>query len=47
VQGVSTPYARTKLICEHILEDLHKSPKGKGWNVVLLRYFCPVGAHER
>ena len=38
------PYGRTKVIIEHILEDLYiADPR---WSVALLRYFNPVGAHE-
>lgn len=38
------PYGATKLYIERILQDLqHAEPD---WNVVLLRYFNPVGAHE-
>jgi UDP-glucose 4-epimerase len=37
------PYGRTKLMIEEILQDLaHADP---AWNIVLLRYFNPVGAH--
>jgi len=37
-------YGRTKLMVEDILRDLKKSePK---WQIALLRYFNPVGAHE-
>jgi UDP-glucose 4-epimerase len=37
------PYGRTKLIIEDILRDLfHAEPD---WNISLLRYFNPVGAH--
>lgn len=40
----TNPYGRTKLMTEEILRDLHVAdPK---WNVVLLRYFNPVGAHR-
>ncbi len=40
----TNPYGRTKLMVEDILSDLHVAdPK---WNVVLLRYFNPVGAHK-
>lgn len=38
------PYGRTKLFIEEILRDLHVSDKQ--WNIALLRYFNPVGAHE-
>ena len=42
-QRPSNPYGRTKLVIEDILRDYHVSnPK---WNVTLLRYFNPVGAH--
>jgi len=38
------PYGRTKMQVEQILQDLANSdPK---WNIALLRYFNPVGAHE-
>jgi len=36
-------YGRTKQMVEDILIDLHKSDTS--WNVVLLRYFNPIGAH--
>ncbi|MBU0712841.1 UDP-glucose 4-epimerase GalE [bacterium] len=38
------PYGRTKLFIEEILKDLYVSDKR--WNIVLLRYFNPVGAHK-
>lgn len=38
------PYGRSKLIIEKILGDLHSSDKL--WNIAILRYFNPVGAHE-
>lgn len=38
------PYGWTKLIMEQILSDLHRSDDR--WNVGILRYFNPVGAHE-
>ncbi len=40
---VTNPYGRTKLIIEDILKDLYNADKK--WNIVLLRYFNPVGAH--
>ncbi|MBU4446503.1 MAG: UDP-glucose 4-epimerase GalE [Candidatus Marinimicrobia bacterium] len=40
----TNPYGRTKLFIEEILKDLHVSDNY--WNVVLLRYFNPVGAHH-
>ena len=38
-----TPYGRTKLMIEDVLTDLAASDKD--WNIVILRYFNPVGAH--
>ncbi len=40
----TNPYGRTKLMIEQILEDVHRSEDG--WNVGILRYFNPAGAHE-
>lgn len=37
------PYGRTKLFIEEILRDLYKSDKA--FNIAILRYFNPVGAH--
>lgn len=44
VLGATNPYGRTKLFIEEILRDLQVADKE--WNIVLLRYFNPVGAHE-
>mmetsp|Transcript_2439 Transcript_2439/g.3202 ORF Transcript_2439/g.3202 Transcript_2439/m.3202 type:complete len:345 (-) Transcript_2439:43-1077(-) len=41
--GATNPYGRTKLFIEEILQDLYVSDKE--WNIVLLRYFNPAGAH--
>jgi UDP-glucose 4-epimerase len=41
--GPTNPYGRTKWMIEHILSDIYRSEKD--WNVILLRYFNPVGAH--
>ena len=41
---VTNPYGRTKLMIEEILKDLYVSDND--WNIALLRYFNPVGAHE-
>ena len=38
------PYGQTKLICEQLMTDL-AAADGR-WQVSLLRYFNPVGAHE-
>lgn len=40
----TNPYGWTKWMIEQILSDLHSADKD--WNVVLLRYFNPVGAHS-
>lgn len=40
----TNPYGRTKLMVEEILRDIHTADKG--WNVGLLRYFNPIGAHK-
>ncbi|MGN1077924.1 MAG: UDP-glucose 4-epimerase GalE, partial [Candidatus Gallimonas sp.] len=42
--STTNPYGTTKLMQEGILQDLWKSDHE--WNIVLLRYFNPVGAHE-
>lgn len=41
---VTNPYGWTKSMLEQILTDLHTADEE--WNVVLLRYFNPIGAHE-
>ena len=40
----TNPYGWTKWMLEQILIDLHTADSS--WNVVLLRYFNPVGAHS-
>ena len=46
----TNPYGQTKSMLEEILIDMHtadvKLMDPKPWNVVLLRYFNPIGAHE-
>ena len=42
--GTTNPYGTTKLFIEKILEDLYKSDNS--WDIAILRYFNPVGAHE-
>tara|TARA_R110002153_G_scaffold20857_6_gene70427 strand:- start:1451 stop:2473 length:1023 start_codon:yes stop_codon:yes gene_type:complete len=39
----TNPYGMSKLMVEHVLADLFVSDSE--WNIVLLRYFNPVGAH--
>ena len=41
---ITNPYGRTKAMLEQILTDIYKSDAS--WNVILLRYFNPIGAHE-
>lgn len=44
-KGVCTnPYGWTKSMLEQVLSDVQKADHE--WNVVLLRYFNPIGAHE-
>ena len=38
------PYGRTKLMIEEMLRDFYKSDDS--WDIALLRYFNPIGAHE-
>lgn len=40
----SNPYGTTKAMIEQILEDLYFSDNS--WNICILRYFNPIGAHE-
>lgn len=42
--SATNPYGETKLVIETILKDLYKSDNE--WNIVILRYFNPVGAHK-
>jgi UDP-glucose 4-epimerase len=40
----TNPYGHTKLMMEQVLTDVQAA--NNDWNVALLRYFNPVGAHE-
>ncbi len=40
----ASPYGNTKLVIEYVLEDLYASDNS--WNISVLRYFNPTGAHE-
>ena len=42
--STSNPYGSTKLFIEYILKDLYKADNT--FNIMILRYFNPVGAHE-
>ncbi len=41
--GCTNPYGWTKLMMEQVFKDVQKSDPE--WNVILLRYFNPIGAH--
>ena len=43
-RSATNPYGRSKLMIEEMLQDLYRSDPS--WQIVLLRYFNPVGAHE-
>ena len=42
--GTTNPYGTTKLFIEQILKDIYKSDNS--WDIAILRYFNPIGAHE-
>ena len=42
--GTTNPYGTTKLFIEQILKDIYTSDST--WDICILRYFNPVGAHE-
>ena len=42
--NITNPYATTKYFIETILQDLYKSDNS--WDICILRYFNPIGAHE-
>ena len=44
VGDCSNPYGKTKFFIEEIMKDVCKSEEG--WNMISLRYFNPVGAHD-
>ena len=44
IGGTTNPYGNTKLFIEKILQDLYISDNS--WDICILRYFNPVGAHE-
>lgn len=41
---ITNPYGQTKSMLEQVLTDLHVGDPQ--WNVILLRYFNPIGAHK-
>ncbi len=42
--ATTNPYGRSKYFIEEMLKDLYKSDND--WNIAILRYFNPVGAHK-
>jgi len=42
-QGLTNPYGKTKYFIEEMCRDY--AAANPGWNIVLLRYFNPIGAH--
>lgn len=44
ISVATNPYGRTKTMIEEILKDIYISDSS--WNIVILRYFNPVGAHN-
>ncbi|MBQ9430253.1 MAG: UDP-glucose 4-epimerase GalE [Kiritimatiellae bacterium] len=42
--GATNPYGWTKLMMEQVFRDTQKADPE--WNIILLRYFNPIGAHE-
>ncbi len=44
LKPATNPYGRTKVMNEQMLADLYTADER--WNVMLLRYFNPIGAHE-
>ena len=42
--GTTNPYGTSKLFVEQILKDLYKSDNT--WDIAILRYFNPIGAHK-
>ena len=44
VGGVTNPYGRTKFMLEEILSDIQRADSS--FDIALLRYFNPIGAHE-
>lgn len=43
-QSPTNPYGQTKTMLEQVLMDINTSDPE--WNVILLRYFNPIGAHK-
>ena len=44
VGGTTNPYGTSKVFVEQILKDLYQSDSS--WDICILRYFNPIGAHQ-
>lgn len=44
IGGTTNPYGTSKLFIEQILQDIYISDNS--WDIAILRYFNPIGAHE-
>ena len=44
IGGTTNPYGTSKLFIEQILKDIYVSDNS--WDIIILRYFNPVGVHE-
>lgn len=44
IGGTTNPYGTSKLFIEQILKDIYVSDNS--WDIIILRYFNPIGAHE-
>ncbi len=44
VGQATNPYGETKILNERILQDVYKADAS--WNIAILRYFNPIGAHK-
>lgn len=42
--NTTNPYGKSKFMIEQILQDIYKSDNT--WDIAILRYFNPIGAHE-
>ena len=44
ITNATNPYGETKIMIERILNDIYIADNS--WNIALLRYFNPIGAHQ-
>lgn len=45
-EGIINPYGQTKFMIETILKDVYQSKNSFPKNIIILRYFNPIGAHS-